>query len=78
MSAHESYSTLVNSRAPRLAPGATTQSFQTFASAAFDEPIDANDPTVIQRMSVFLQIYLLFAVTACAFMGAAFLLFCRS
>lgn len=52
------------------------QSFQTFASAAFNEPIDANDPTVIQRMSVFLQVYLFWAVTSCAFMGAVFLLFC--
>lgn len=76
MSTHESYSTLVNSRAPRSTLGAQ-RIFETFASSAHDEPIDADDPTVIQRMSVILQVHLFFLVTAIAILGAGYLMFCR-
>lgn len=49
MSTHGSYSTLVNSRAPRLAPGATTQ-FKTYSSAAY-EPDTISPPLTVPKRS---------------------------
>lgn len=78
MSTGSSYANQSAASRPITAPGATAQSFKTYASAAFDEPINDDDvPSVIEHLAIVIGAHCLFLVTAVAIVGAAIILCSR-